>query len=165
MRVENRLPIMLTIQGTTADYLARTYESSAPQLTLRLPKYMESYSPGVDDRHFELQIVVENGSGCSPAHSIELIIREDNALFTVEMSDIKLESSLRGSDQSIKTIPIRVTEQALQSQAFSLPIYAQYRTRLSETRQTEEAAFAINLYSAEHKEGRVAILNRLLSVL
>jgi tetratricopeptide (TPR) repeat protein len=152
LSVESIHPIVVTINTKNTEYLERTYESSVPQLTLRLPKDMASYSPDVNNHRFEVQVVIENKSGCSPADAIELIIPENEEFFTVEMPEIKLEGSLRGGDQRIKPVLIQVTELALQSQAFTLPIYAQYRTRSGDIAQTQEVAFAINLYSADHFE-------------
>jgi hypothetical protein len=112
---------------------------------------MESYS-SADHQHSEVQIVIENRMGCSPAEAVEFIVQEDGTFFTVEARSLKLNGSLRGGEQRIVQVPLRITEQALQSQAFSLPVYAQYRTRSGDTLQTPVASFSINLYSAEQFE-------------
>lgn len=151
LSVEDLYPIIETIQEKTAQYLDEILISSVPQLTLRLPRSMESYS-SADNQHIDVQVVVENRIGCSPAESVELIVQEDGNFFTVETRSLKLHGSLRGGEQRISLVPLRITERALQSQAFSLPVYAQYRTRSGETLQTSGIGFPINLYSSEQFE-------------
>jgi hypothetical protein len=90
--------------------------------------------------------------GCSPAESLEIVIREEENFFTVNIPEIKLYKSLRGGDQQILEVPLKVTSQALQSKAFSLTIYAQYRTRAEEIKQTAIESFSIRLYSEDEFE-------------
>lgn len=152
LAVEDLYPITKLIQDKTAAYREELYASSVPQLTLRLPKSMKSYASSANDQRIEVQIVIENRMGSSPAEAVELIVQEDAAFFTVDRQDIKLEGSLRGGEQRIVLVPLRITEHARQSQAFSLPVYAQYRTRSEETQQTPVVGFSINLYPAEQFE-------------
>ena len=121
--------------------LEELYERSTPQLTLRLP--VESYTPD-KNRHIEAQVVITNRIGCSPAETLELIVQEYEDTFT-----IRSDGSLRGGDQHILRVPIQVSEEALHSQAFSLPVYAQYRTRTGEIAQTPVNSFSIRLYAEE----------------
>jgi len=120
-----------------------------PQMELRLP--VESYVPD-NNRQIEVQVVAANGTGRSPAESLELIVQEDEDLFTTGIPEIRLDESLRGGEQRILVLPIRVTPQALQSQTFSLPMYAQYRTRSGDTEQTRVHSFSIRLYPEEEFE-------------
>lgn len=152
LSVEELYPIVETIQRKTAEYLEEIYASSVPQLALRLPKSMDTYISTANYQRIEVQIVIENRMGCSPAEAVELIVQEESNLFTVEARDLKLNGSLRGGEQRITLVPIRITEHALHAQAFSLPIYLQYRTRSGETLQTPIIGFSINLYSVEHFE-------------
>ena len=149
LSVEDVYPIIEVIQGKTNTYLEELYETSKPQLTLRLP--MESYVPDTD-RNIEVQLVLVNERGCSPAESLELIIQKDEAFFTVTEPDIKQNESLRGGEQSILTVPLRVTPSALQSRTFSLPLYARYRTRAEERDQTPVQNFSIRLYLEDEFE-------------
>ena len=149
LSVEDVYPIIEIIQEKTNAYLEELYETSKPQLTLRLP--VESYFPDTD-RKIEVQLVLENERGRSPAESLELIIQEDEAFFTVTEPDIKQNESLRGGEQSILTIPLRVTSSALQSQTFSLPIYARYRTRAGEQEETPVENLSVRLYSEDQFE-------------
>ena len=130
-------------------YLEGFYETSKPRLTLKLP--VESYVPDTD-RKIEVQIVLENERGRSPAESLELIVLEDASFFAVTESDIKQNKSLRGGEQSILAIPLRVTPEALQAQTFSLPVSAQYRTRTEEQAQTPFQNLSIRLYSEDEFE-------------
>ncbi|MBC8233248.1 tetratricopeptide repeat protein [bacterium] len=149
LSVEELCPVVEAIQNKVEEYLEELYISSMPQLELRLP--MESYVPD-NNQQIEVQIVVANKIGRSPAESLELIVQEDENLFTVNKPEIKLDESLRGSEQRILELPIRVTHQALQSQTFSLPMYAQYCTRSGETKQTQIHNFSILLYPEEEFE-------------
>ena len=112
---------------------------------------MESYVPDTD-RQIEVQIVLENERGRSPAESLELIVQEDVAFFRVTEPNIKQNESLRGGEQSILTIRLRVTLDALQTQTFSLSLCAQYRTRTEEQVQTPVQDLSIRLYSEDEFE-------------
>lgn len=144
--IEEIYPVVEVLQKKVRERLEELYETSKPQLTLRLP--VESYVPDSDLR-IEVQIVVENKMGRSPAESLELILQEDENFFTVTLPEIKLDESLRGGEQRILKVPLRMTDQALQSQTFSLTLYAQYRTRSGEIEQTSIDSFSIRLYPEE----------------
>ena len=149
LSVEDIYPIIETIQRKVNVYLEKLNEASKPQLTLRLA--VESYAPD-KDRIIKVQIVLENERGRSPAEALELIVQEDKAFFVVTESEIKQNESLRGGEQSILTVPLRVTPDALQSQTFSLSFCAQYRTRKEEQVQTPVQNLSIRLYSEDEFE-------------
>ncbi len=149
LSVEELYSIIQVVQKKAAVWLEELYESSAPQLSLRLP--VESYTPD-NHRQIEVQITIANRMGRSPAESLELVVQEDEDFFVLSTPEITLDSSLRGGDQQILRVPIRVSEQALLSQTFSLPVYAQYRTRSGEITQTPVNNFSIRLYSEEEFE-------------
>ena len=149
--VEKIYPIVDIIQLKAKKHLDEIYESSVPQLILRLAEGLDSYSHD-NDQNVEVQIVIENRMGCSPAESLELFVQGDDEFFIVTKQEIKLDGSLRGGTQEILTIPIRLTEQAIKSETFSLPVYAQYRTRSEDIAQTQIANFSIRLYSEEQFE-------------
>lgn len=144
LSIEEIFSVIGVIQKKVKERLEELYESSEPQLTFRLP--IESYTPD-NDLKIEVQIVVANKIGRSPAESLELIIQEDEDLFKVNIPEIKLDESLRGGDHPILEVPLVVTDQALRSRTFSLPVYAQYRTRSNEITQTPVGNFSIRLYS------------------
>ncbi len=149
LSVEDVYPIIKVIQERVDSYLNELYETSKPQLTLRLP--VESYVPDTD-REIKVQIVLENERGRSPAESLELIVQGDEAFFVVTELEIKQNESLRGGEQSILTVPLRVTPDALQSQTFSLSLCAQYRTRTEEQLRTPVQDLSIRLYSEDEFE-------------
>ena len=149
LSIKDVYPIIEVIQEKVNAYLERLYVTSKPQLTLRLP--VESYVPDTD-RKIEVQIVLENERGRSPAESLELIVSEDATFFVVTEPDIKQNESLRGGEQSILAVPLRVTQEALQAQTFSLPVSAQYRTRTEEQEQTPFRNLSIRLYSEDEFE-------------
>ena len=149
LSIEEINPVVEAIQIKVKEGLEELYKTSIPELTLRLP--VESYVPD-NNQEIEIQIVVENKMGRSPAESLELIVQEDEYQYTVNVSDIKLDESLRGGEQRILEIPLRVAPQAIESQTFSLPIYAQYRSRSGEIKQTSIENFSIRLYPEEEFE-------------
>jgi len=142
--VEEMYPLVRGIQDKIKAYLAQLYETSTPQLTLRLP--VETYTPD-SNRSIEVQVVVSNRVGCSPAEAVELVVQEYEETFTV-----RLEGSLRGGEQRILKVPVQLSEEALSAQAFSLPIYAHYRTRSEEIQQTAVNNFSIRLSAEEEFE-------------
>jgi len=144
LSVEDMYPVVEDIQNKVNARLEDIYESSTPQLTLRLP--IESFTPS-SDRRIEAQIVVDNRAGCSPAESLELVVQEYEETFTV-----RLDGSLRGGDQHTVKVPLQVSDEAMSHRAFSLPIYAQYRTRLGDTEQTALKRFSIRLNSGQEFE-------------
>ena len=149
LSVEDVYPITEVIEDKVDAYLNELYEASKPQLNLRLP--VESYVPDTDEK-IEVQIVLENERGRSPAESLELIVQADEAFFRVTEPNIKQNESLRGGEQSILTVPLRVTPHALQSQTFSLSLCTQYRTRTEEQLQTTVQDLSIRLYSEDEFE-------------
>jgi tetratricopeptide (TPR) repeat protein len=149
LSIEEVYPVIETIRRKANNRLEELYESSTPQITLRLP--VESYTPDNNQR-IEVQIVVSNRMGCSPAEALELIVQEYEDAFMLSVPEIKLESSLRGGDQRILRAPLRIGKEALESQTFSLPVYAQYRTRSGETTQTPVNNFSVRLYAEEEFE-------------
>lgn len=150
LSVEGLYSVVEAIRHKVTEYLEELYTASTPQVDLRFPK--ESYIPD-SSQQIDVQIVVANKTGCSPAESLELIIQEgEEDLFVVNASDIRLDRSLRGDDQHILEVPIRITQSALDAQTFSLPVYAQYRTRAGEIEQTSVHNFSIRLYSEKDFE-------------
>ena len=83
---------------------------------------------------------------------MELVIQEDNTLFKVTEPNIKHDESLRGGEQTILTVPLYVTPKALESEAFSLPVYVQYSIRGDKQEQTLVTIFSIRLYSEDEFE-------------
>lgn len=142
--VEEIYPLVEGIQNKIRVYLTQLYETSTPQLTLRLP--VETYTPDTN-RSIEVQVVVSNRAGCSPAEAVELVVQQYEETFSVS-----LEGSLRGGEQRILRVPVQLSEETLSAQAFSLPIYARYRTRSEESQHTAVNNFSIRLTAEEEFE-------------
>jgi len=151
LSVEEIYPVIQTIQRTIKEWLEELYQSSVPQITLRLAEDMESYTPD-ENQQIDVQVVVSNRMECSPAESLELIIEEDEALFTLKQTDIKLKGSLRGGDQQTLRILLWVSKQAINSETFSLPVYIKYNTRSKEMMDTPVENFSIRLYQYQEFE-------------
>ena len=149
LSVEDVYPILKVIHEKLNAYLENLYETSKPNLTIRLP--VESYVPDTN-RKIEVQIVVENEGGRSPAESLELDILEDSVFFEVAKSNMGQAESLRGGDQSILEVPLQLTREASRAQTFSLPVHARYRTRAKEQEKTPVENLSIRLYSADEFE-------------
>ena len=149
LSVEDVYPVIEVIQEKVNTYLEELYQTSKPDLTLRLA--LESFVPNIDGE-IEAQIVVENERGQSPAESLQLVIQENDASFSVTEPDIKLNESLRGGETCILKAALRVTPDALQAQTFSLSVSAQYRTRTEEQAQTQFQNLSIRLYSEDEFE-------------
>jgi len=149
LSVEEIYPVVEAIRAKVNSRLVELYESSTPQLALRLP--VESYTPD-NSQLIEIQIAISNRIGCSPAEALELVVQEYEDIYSLAVPEVKSDSSLRGGDQRILKIPIRVGKEALESQTFSLPIYVQYRTRSGDTVQTPINNFSIRLYSEDEFE-------------
>ena len=149
LSVEDIYPIIEVIERKVNAYLKELYETSKPQLTIRLP--VESYVPDTD-RKIEVQLVVQNEKGRSPAESLALVVEKDQTSFMVTEPEIKRDESLRGGEQSILKVPLRVTGEALDFQTFSLSVSAQYRTRAGEQEKTSVENFSIRLYSEDEFE-------------
>lgn len=146
LSVEEIIPLLDIVLKRVAIWQENLYQSSTPQLNLRVP--LESFTPDRQEQ-IEIQIVVENRRGCSPAETLELVIQEDRELFQIVQQSVKLDGSLRGGDQKILRVPIKVTPKAQKSETFSLPIYAQYTTRSGDTERTKVTSFSILLYSKD----------------
>lgn len=145
LSVEGLYPVVKAVKDKAKEYREELYTISTPQIGLRFPK--ESYIPD-SNQQIDVQIVVANRTGCSPAESLELIIQEsEENLFVIDVPEVKLDKSLRGGEQHILEVPIQITQKALNAQTFSLPVYAQYRTRAGEIEATSVHNFSIRLYS------------------
>lgn len=143
--VEMLYPIIENIRKTIGEYLDEIYKTSKPELTLSMP--VEDYSG--HQSNIEVEIVIENKLGCSPAEGLELIVNEEDESFALAQPQIKLEESLLGGRPRHFSIPLRLTDQALQSEAFSISAYARYRTSAGTTEKTGIENFTIRLYSAD----------------
>lgn len=146
LSVEEIVPLLKTTLKKVAIWQENLYQSSTPQLSLRVP--LESFTADRQGQ-IEIQVVVENRRGCSPAENLELIVQEDRELFQVAQQSFKLDGSLRGGEQKILCVPIKVTLKAQKFETFSLPIYAQYTTRSGDTERTNVNSFSILLYSKD----------------
>ncbi len=147
LSVEDIYPITEVIQDRVDIYINELYETAKPQLSIGLA--VESYAPDTDQK-IEVQIELENERGKSPAESLELIVQKDEGFFELTESEIKQSESLSGGEQSILTVPLRVTPEALQSQTFSLSLCAKYFALIAEQTkeqvQTQVQKISIRLY-------------------
>ena len=149
LSVEDVYPIIKIIQEKVKTYLAELYETSKPQLGIRLA--VESYVPDTH-RNIDVQIVAENEIGRSPAESLELVIRGDEEFFEDTEQIVSRSESLRGGERSILEVTLHLTPEALQSRTFSLPVKAQYDSRGNTDKETLVENLPIRLYSEDEFE-------------
>ena len=149
LSVEDVYPLIDVIQQEVKGHLEGLYETSTPQLTLRLAAGKESYVPV--NRRIEVQIVLENGEGRMPADALKLVTEADEVFFEGTVQDVELAESLRGGKEAqvILKVPLRLTDAALQSEAFSLHVYAEYGIRGGKRVQTSVHNLSIRLYSED----------------
>ncbi len=147
--VEDVYPLIDVIHQKVKEHLEGLYETLKPQLTLRLAEGKESCVPV--DRRIEVQIVVENEEGRMPADALKLVAQADESFFEVTVPDVELAESLRGGKdaQTILKVPLRLTDAALQSEAFSLPIYAEYGIRGGKRDKTPVQNLSVRLNSED----------------
>ncbi len=133
--IRDLLIIVRNFEDKTKTELSKLYESSTPQISLRMP--VVSFIPD-EENLIDAQILIENRRGCSPAESVELIVvSQDDEMFKIDHNiAMVLPSWLRGNGQQYFRLSVRVSEKAIKSQAFSLPVYVQYETRLGDRNLT-----------------------------
>jgi len=149
LSIERLLHVISVLQVMTREKLKQIYDTSLPQITLKLP--IGHYTP--DDSHrIEIQIKIINRIQCSPAESLMVTVQEDSTLFCTIDKKIQLTSPLRGGDDRIIIIPVQLTKEALHAEAFSFPLSISYITRLGERRETPSESFSIRLYRADQFE-------------
>ena len=145
LSVKDIYPIIDVIQQEVRRHLEGLYETSKPQLTLRLAEGKESCQ--LVGRRIEVQIVVENEEGRMPADALKLVTQADEAFFEETVPDVELAESLRGGKEAQATlkVPLHLTDAALQSEAFSLPVYAEYGIRGGKRDRTPVENLSIRL--------------------
>ena len=135
-------PIVEVIQKKVKDRLKERSETLKPQLKLELS--VKSYPHS--NQQIDVRIAVENESGRSPAEELELVVNEDERFYKVTKSDIKLNESLPGGELKVLEVPLQLTSDAVRNRAFSLLVYATYRTHTGEPGRTSIQRFPISFY-------------------
>jgi hypothetical protein len=143
--IEQLLSVLQSLQQKLNIWIEDFYQRSTPSLSLHLA--IDSYSPD-DTRQIEVEVAIENESGRSPAESIELIVvSESEQFFSTPKADLRVVGSLRGGERATIFIPLQLTAQALNAEAFSMNVFAQYRTRSDQGPLVVDASFSIQLTS------------------
>jgi tetratricopeptide (TPR) repeat protein len=149
LSVEELFPVVSGLKQKIDDRLETLYDTARPAPELRLA--VESYSP-TDDLKIEVQIVIANRLGRGPAESMELILDDSGEsadgkqpLFTTDRTEIPLDHALRGGEQRIVYLPLKLSQEAVSQQDFSIPLHARFRSRSGEFESTEMKIFPIRL--------------------
>ena len=158
LSVENIYPFIGIVQKHVKDHLDERYNTARPLLSLS--SSVDSYRLNANQQ-IEVRIEVRNDRGRSRAEGVELVIEEDEAYSVPAGQDIRLSESLRGSGQpAFLTFPLQLTSSTLKAEAFSLRVYAKYRTRTGESLETNEQSLTIRLYSENQFQKIQNLYNR-----
>ncbi len=123
LSIEKIHSLVSRIQQDTEKYHQHIKQELMPHVTLRLPDGKRSQT--VEDRNIRVQIVIENEAGRRAAVTPKLLVDPGG-------EEIRYEGLLRGGKSEILTVPLTLTDQAINEKAFSLSVRVQYRTNLSE---------------------------------
>ena len=146
LAVELVEPIAERIETVARDTQQQLVENQPPlpELSLALEQ-----SSGPQKGIVTVQIKVANGNGRAPLEAPELTIKPDPQLFRVDQPRIQLPAAVRGGDHRIEQVRLRVTEQAVETAAFSLPVKLAYQPRSSDELLHYEAVLPVRLASQE----------------
>jgi tetratricopeptide (TPR) repeat protein len=147
--IEDIVPVVEGMRKSSQDRLLELYERSKPEVTLRLS--FEQYAPDAN-KQICVQVVVSNAPGNAPAESLELVACADEGRAFESGPAVRIAGSLRGGDSRTVQIPLKLSDSAIDSQAFSAPISARYSTRTKEIITTGPHSFSIRLYSQDEFE-------------
>jgi hypothetical protein len=114
--------------GLCSSKLLELHQGSSPRIECRLPSDLDRYAPN-DEKCIEVQIVISNAAGCSPADSVAIRIEDVPAMFIAEENSRQLGPPLRGGGQEIVRFTLKLTEAAISRSAFTLPVCVSYRVR------------------------------------
>jgi len=145
LSVELLFPLVEIIQGRVEEALKAINERSKPQIEIRLAK--DSY-PNIN-KLVEVQVLVANKIGLSPAESLTLTVHKNEDMFVAASPDVSLGKSLRGGAEEYIEIPVELTTKALEEKAFSLTLSGTYLTRTGDLERTEPHPFSVNLFSED----------------
>ena len=137
LSIERIRSIIKIIENKVNEYRKSLYETSRPELELRL---YDSYIYTPKDGKINVQIVIENEKGRMAANSLELIIMDNKEYFFITDNEIKVRRSLRGGEQHIQKVTLNLAEEVLSKLnepdkqdeqdkvAFSFSFYVKYNT-------------------------------------
>ena len=147
LSVEDVYPIINIVHQKVKEELEHINKTLKPQLTLRLAEGKESYVPV--NRKIDVQIVVENEEGRMPADTLKLFTQPDAGYVEGTVPNIELKESLRGGKEAraILEVQLSLSDAAITSKAFSLPVYAEYGIRGGKRERTQVENLSIVLDS------------------
>jgi len=149
LAVELVEPVAERIQTLVAETQAALDVNQAPQPELGLALEQSSAS---QDGMVTVQIKVSNAPWRAPLDSPELTINVEPELFSVDEATIPLATSVRGGASRIQPVKLRVTDLAMRSGAFSVPVTLHYRSRSSDEFVRYEATLPVRLAREEEFE-------------
>ena len=157
LSVENIYPIIGIVQKHVMGHLDERYQTAKPLLSLS--SSVDSYRLDANQQ-IKVRIEVRNERGRSRAEGVELVIEENEAYSVPAGQDIRLSESLPGNGQpAFLTFPLQLTPSTLKAQAFSLRVYAKYRSRTREPLETPHS-LTIRLYSEDQFQTIPNLYNR-----
>ena len=121
LSVESLYPIVKELERKIMELRSNLNEHSKPVLRLELGSKIYPANDKI-----EVQVVVSNRSGCSPAESGEVFVKNDSNLYTAQEENIPFNTSLLGGESRTVLIELHLTDQARQEKAFSLNLKLSY---------------------------------------
>ncbi len=146
LSLESILPVIEHLLLATEERFGEIMRTSRPEVEVTLP--VESYTPN-ESSEIELQLSVSNSEGSSPAVAPVIIFEPQGNYFQMSPLQVPLKESLRGGAIKTTQIPLRVTKEAIKSQAFPITVQVNYRNRGGELQQSKKHNLTVRLYPAQ----------------
>jgi tetratricopeptide (TPR) repeat protein len=137
------IPLVETLKDKAALEQIALYDRTLPEISIRLAN--EYYYPDEYFHEITLQVEVTNSRGRSPVESLNLVVKEDSQWFVAKNQSATSEESLRGGDLKTLEFELILTDDALNSKAFSLSIFGSYKVRTGETRAIPQENFTVRV--------------------
>jgi TolA-binding protein len=147
--VENLINLIDNIQKRINERLIDLYEKANPRISIHLAK---DPPPPDKDLIIELQITVENELGSSPVENFELVFEKDDEKYQLISENCGILGSLRGGNPQIIPIHLKVSQNVISSETFSLVVSGQYNNRKGEKIETQKFPIPIRLFNAKNFE-------------
>lgn len=128
LSIEIIYPIVKNVISTIESYLDNLYQTSKPELIIS--SAISSYHLK-DNHQIDLQIKIENTAE-GHAEQVELIIDKKNNLYEIINPQSVAYGTIRGNTHEIQIILLQLKPEAVSSKAFTLKVFAKFRTRQGE---------------------------------
>ncbi|QTA80876.1 Tetratricopeptide repeat-containing protein [Desulfonema limicola] len=128
LSIEIIYPIIKNVISIVESYLDNLYQTSKPELIIN--SAISSYHLK-DNHQTDLQIRIENTAE-GHAEQVELIIDKNNDLYELINPQAVAYGTIRGNTHETQIILLQLKPEAVSSKAFTLKVFAKFRTRQGE---------------------------------